>query len=520
MMAPDNEPEGEPARPPSPRPPAPAVELLSDVLDALDEAVILVDLAGAVIYRNGAAGGLSDALVALAALAAEALARRSPVARGLHVGERHFSAQARPLEGRGALVMVRDVTEARPLEGVLFQSEKLASIGLLSAGVGHEINNPAAFVLANLCALGEQLDVLSGIAEEAHRAGSPAAGTELPLAVDAFVNEARPVLAESIEGMNRIHAIARDLRAFSRNDDAVALVDINAAIASALRMLRNELRYRARVARALSASQRVLGNPGQLGQVFLNLILNASQAFGDERAGQNRIAVRSFDDGGDVIVEIADNGPGVPPEILPRIFDPLFTTKPSGIGTGLGLPIARAIVRAAGGELSAESASPTGALFRVRLPAAAQATAAAPPRARPQEAPTRRARILAIDDEALLLTAYRRMMRRLHDIEISSGGRQALRLLEQDRRFDVVLCDLLMPHFSGMDLHREVAARWPGLAKRFVFLTGDAFTPAARRFLEESGCSWLEKPVDRDVLVRVIGEKLAADEGGEPGQGQ
>jgi two-component system, cell cycle sensor histidine kinase and response regulator CckA len=490
------------------------------VLDALDDAVLLVNPVGAVTYRNCAAGELEGALDALLPLAAEVIRKRAAARKELRVGERHFTAEARPLEERGALIVVRDVTEERAREVVLFQSEKLASVGLLSAGVGHEINNPAAFVLANLRALRDQIEVLSGVAEEVHSAGFAAEGAELPLAVDAFVSEVRPVLAESLEGMHRIHAIARDLRAFTRNDDgAVAPVDINAAVDSALLMLRNELRYRARVERALTASRRVRANPSKLGQVFLNLILNAAQALDGRRAEQNRIQVRSFDDGAAVMVEVVDNGPGIAPEVLPRIFEPLFTTKPSGVGTGLGLPIAREIVRAAGGELFAESVWSAGATFRVRLPAIVPSEPAGPPWPAVEEPPARRARILAVDDEALLLTAYRRMMRRFHDIETAAGGREAQSLLERDGRFDVILCDLLMPYFSGMDLYQEVRARWPGLTRRFIFLTGGAFTPAARRFLEESGCTWIEKPIDPDLLLRMIGDKLA-DQSDEDGIGE
>jgi signal transduction histidine kinase/ActR/RegA family two-component response regulator len=510
----ENDPKGAPARssrPPSSRPAALDADLLGDVLDALEVAVLVVDPLGAVIYRNREARGLGDIAFSLSSLAVEAIDERASSGRGLRVGERHMVAKARPLEGRGALIIVRDVTDERAREAVLFQSEKLASIGLLSAGIGHEINNPAAFVLANLRSLDQQLDVLYGVAEDTYGQGSGAPGAPLLLAVDAFVNEVKMVLAESIEGMNRIHAIARDLRAFTRGDDAAVLaVDVNAALESALLMLRNELRYRARVERALEASQRVRGNPGQLGQVFLNLILNAAQAVDEQPAERNRIQVRSFDAGSEVVVEISDNGPGISPAILPRIFDPLFTTKPSGVGTGLGLPIAREIVHAAGGELSVESASAEGTTFRVRLPALTRAPLPAPAEPRSPRVPARRARILAIDDEVLLLTAYRRVMRRSHDLETAAGGREALAILEEDRRFDVILCDLLMPYFSGMDLYREVASRWPDMAQRFVFLTGGAFTLAARRFLEESSAVWIEKPVDLELLLQVIAERVAA----------
>jgi len=130
---------------------------------------------------------------------------------------------------------------------------------------------------------------------------------------------------------------------------------------------------------------------------------------------------------------------------------------------------------------------------------------------RPSSVLGQRARVLAVDDEVLLLTAYRRMLRRRHDVETANNGRDALALLEQDRRFDVILCDLLMPYFSGMELHREVGVRWPELTHRFLFVTGGAFTPNARRFLEERGSTWIEKPVDLSRLLRVIDEKVAAE---------
>jgi CheY-like chemotaxis protein len=336
--------------------------------------------------------------------------------------------------------------------------------------------------------------------EEKLRA-DPAAARKL--GVRDLLFEATTVVQESKEGMARIHRIVRDLHSFSRVDDgAPAVSDVNAALESALSMLRNELRYRTLVERQLEARQPVRGSAARLGQVFLNLIINAAHALPESRLRQNRLQVRSFDDGDQVVVEVEDNGPGIPSEVMPHIFESFFTTKPAGVGTGLGLPISREIVRSLGGEVTAENGPGQGALFRVRLPALA-----GPLPERPRLDPGhsgRRRRIVAIDDEALLLKAYRRMLIDHHDIEIRLGAREALRTFEDDRDFAVVLCDLQMPEMSGAELYRVVKARWPDVAARFIFITGGAFSPEARRFLDESVISCINKPFQVDELLQLI----------------
>jgi signal transduction histidine kinase/ActR/RegA family two-component response regulator len=478
------------------------LDLAKAMLDAVEEALFLIDAGGGTVLENEAGRALADrheVMAALRTLAIEALA--GPCTRSLRDGERHLTARARPVRGL-SLVAVRDVSEEWARQLTLIKSEKLASLGLLSAGVGHEINNPAAFVLANLRSMKEELDAVASITKDP-------AGAPLRVVLSELVADCRPMLEESITGMNQIHTIARELRAFARaGDDPDSDGDVNAAIESALLMLRNELRYHVRVERSLLATLRVGCSPAHLGQVFINLILNAAQALVDAAEGRSRVRVTSFDEAGFVVAEVADNGPGMPPDVLRRIFEPQFTTKPPGIGTGLGLPISRDIIRAAGGDLTVEAAASSGATFRVRLPAL--------PIAEPRRVPrlalapsTRRARVLAVDDEELLLRAYRRMLGRAHDVETANGGAKAILLLEQGGRFDVILCDMNMPRMPGAELYRTVAARWPDLASRFIFLTGGALTANARLFLKETSCLWLEKPVDAEVLTQAIERKVA-----------
>jgi len=227
------------------------------------------------------------------------------------------------------------------------------------------------------------------------------------------------------------------------------------------------------------------------------------------------VSVRSFDEGEWIVVEGSDNGPGIPEEVLPRIFESFYTTKPRGIGTGLGLPISLGIVRSLGGEITVQSERGRGATFRVRLPAVDLVAPLVAPASEitpaPREYPRRR--ILAVDDEALLLKAYRRMLTDVHDVVTALGAQEALSTLERDRAFDVVLCDLQMPEMSGMDLHTEVQMRFPSLADRFVFVTGGAFSIDAKRFLEESVCAVIQKPFRIEDLLALVDRK-ARDPGG------
>jgi len=453
--------------------------------------------------QNGGAGAGRPFFESLAEIAREANRQNTVHSRTLVWKDRQLDVRANPAAGGRTLVYVRDVTEERDRELRRLQSEKLAAIGMLAAGVAHEINNPASFVLANV-------DSLAGILRKVDESMRAEKVYDNHGGLANLLFDAMTVVQESKEGMARIHRIARDLHSFSRiDDDAHALSDVNAAVDSALTMLRSELRYRATVERSLRSIQLVRASAARLGQVFLNLLLNAAHALAELHPRRNRLYVRSRDEVGHVIVEIEDNGPGIPPEIMPRIFESFFTTKPPELGTGLGLPISLDIVRRAGGDLVAESEPGRGAVFRVRLPAAIGV-----PQAKTRSAPSlkaiQRRRVMAIDDEALLLKAFQRMLASHHDIETKLGAREALRCFGQDRRFDVVLCDLQMPDMSGVELYAAVKQQWPELAERFIFITGGAFSAEARRFLEEPNIACINKPFQLRELLELIEARVGA----------
>jgi len=482
--------------------PSSSGDLLRETFDVFEDGVCLLARNGALKVANAIGERLFGSALKqeLQDVASEATRRNAIADRSLTLNGRAFAARAYPLSERGVVLYIRDATDEREREIGRLQSEKMASIGMLAAGVAHEINNPAAFVLANIEALTGHMRLIEDKLRELPNADAAHAS------LSNLLFEASAVLQESKEGMARIQRIVRDLGSFSHADEDVNVpISVNTAVESALTMLRNELKYRARVEQDLRASRPVLASAPRLGQVFLNLISNAVQALEEANVKRNLVRVRSFDEGEYVVVEVSDNGPGIAPDAAPRIFESFFTTKPRGMGTGLGLPISLGIVRSLGGEIIVDSRPGEGATFRVRIPATAAAPVARTPL--PDTTPSRmvsRRRILAVDDEALLLKAYRRMLSDAHDLTAALGGHEALKVLEKDPRFDVVLCDLQMPEMSGMELHAAVVERYPALADRFVFITGGAFSGDARRFLEDSVPAVIQKPFNVDELLRLV----------------
>lgn len=278
---------------------------------------------------------------------------------------------AKELEGKN-----RQLTEAyaelKAAQARILQSEKMASIGQLAAGVAHEINNPIGFVASNLRTLEKYVDRLLGFVEAAGAAVAGGGGTAVPLAslrrdlrIDRIVADAKSLIRESLEGAERVGRIVRDLKAFSRVDEAQwKMADVNECIESTLAIAWNELKYKAVVKKDLGAIPRTRCNPQQLNQVFMNLLVNAAQAI--EKHGE--ISIRSWQEGEAICVSIADTGSGIRPEHLNRIFEPFFTTKEVGKGTGLGLSITYDIVKKHGGEILVESEVGSGSTFTVRIP--------------------------------------------------------------------------------------------------------------------------------------------------------
>jgi CheY-like chemotaxis protein len=321
----------------------------------------------------------------------------------------------------------------------------------------------------------------------------------------------REMLDESALGFSRIINIVDNLRSFShpgeREQIRFALRD---AIEPALRIVRNEIRQRGRLQTILPDGMEMVGSPAQLSQVFLNLLVNAAQALG-EASPRNLVEIRAREVGDSLEVIVRDTGCGIPEEMLARVFDPFFSTKGREKGTGLGLTISRQIVVDHGGELAVSSVVGEGTTFTVRLPRAIGAAVEAPASPRPPEvSSTRRARLLLIDDEQLILRSLRRVLGQDHEVHAVESGEEALELLARRERFDLILCDLLMPSMSGMELHQRACAIDPELDACFVFMSGNAFTDESSEFASAMRGRILNKPFDAVAVQRVLAGRLKA----------
>jgi CheY-like chemotaxis protein/two-component sensor histidine kinase len=306
-----------------------------------------------------------------------------------------------------------------------------------------------------------------------------------------------------------VRKIVRDLKTFTRGDEEKhGPVDIRRVIESSLHMAAPEMKHRARVERDYGKAPPVMGSESRLGQVFLNLLVNAAQAIPEGRVESNVITVvTSCDLENRVVVEIRDTGIGIPGEIRGRLLEPFFTTKPVGVGTGLGLAIVHSIVQNHGGELEIDSEVGKGTVVRVRLPAA-EVVSTIEPEVAKEPASGTRGKFLVIDDEMMVAKSLQRTLSGNHDVEIETYSKDALARFERGERFDLVFCDLMMPEVTGMELYELVQRLDPAQAAKIVFVSGGAYTERGRTFLDSVPNRRLEKPLDPSALEAVVREVI------------
>jgi PAS domain S-box-containing protein len=385
----------------------------------------------------------------------------------------------------------RDVTERVNTQAHLMFSDRMASIGALAAGVAHEINNP-------LTATTVTLELMQELLSDSGRSIGKAELSDL-----------RQMLSEAGEAAERVRTIVRDLMLFSRaEEDKRGAVDVKRALESSLRMASNEIRHRARLIREYQDVPFVEANESRLGQVFLNLLVNAAQALPDGLANVNEIRVRTrLAPTGRVEVDIEDTGPGIPPEILARLFTPFFTTKPRGVGTGLGLSICRRILASFGGEITVNSELGRGTLVRVSMPPSASEPArlsSAPPE--PKSA--HRGRVLVVDDDPHSAAVVARVLADEHEVTVANSSAQALARITAGESFHVILCDMMMPVQTGVEFYQELSMVSPEHLARIIFVTGGAFTVKAREFLDRVSNPRLEKPFQIRELRQLVSERV------------
>ena len=504
-------------------------ESLATTLDSIGDGVIATDVNGTITRINRVAEQLTgwSQADALARPIAEVFAisdqktgrtTESPVARAL----RHAVPSGLPDDTRlvrrdgseipvadscapiktcdgvvsGAVLVFRDLTAERKAAATRMQyqqqlilADKMASVGTLAASMAHEINNPLTYVVANLDLAIEELRSLSG--------GSASERME----------NLEGLLLEARQGSARVTKIVRGLKTFSRvEEERPAVIDLVPVLELSINMAFNEIRHRAHLVKQYGPLPLVDGDEARLGQVFINLLVNAVQAMpeGDLHANEIRVTA-STNTLGQAVVEIRDTGPGIAPGDLSRIFEPFFTTKPIGVGTGLGLAICHNIITGMRGQISVDSSVGTGTTFRVVLPASA--TQNKPPFAAPsaKAGALCHGRVLVVDDDATVGMTLRRVLGG-HAVTVVTTAQEALLRIAEGPEFDVILSDLMMPGMSGMDLHGVLARENPSMAARVVFVTGGAFTLDANAFLGRIANERIEKPFQFHELRAIVGK--------------
>jgi PAS domain S-box-containing protein len=398
----------------------------------------------------------------------------------------HIQSLLAPLQGPagvlGGVAIVEDITERLRIEAGLARADRMVAIGTLAAGVAHEINNPLVYVTLGLELIGRELDKFRSAAK------APA---------DEEWARVRSLCADALDGAERVRSIVRDLHTFSRGEEErTGPVDVEKVLDSSINVAMSHIRLRAKLVRDYQPLLAVLADESRIGQVFLNLLVNAAQAIPEGDPEKNRIVVRTRQGPArEAIVEVEDSGVGIEPWKMKSIFEPFWTDKPIGVGTGLGLSIVHNIVSALGGDIQVRSEPGHGTTFRVTLPVQSRPPAVEQGPAAPAHVvPGRRPRVLLVDDEAHLGITLALGLRDQADVVAVRSGREAVHTLMADDGFDLVLCDLMMPDLTGMDVFEQVGAERPALRSRFVFMTGGAVTERARKFLEQIPAQRLDKP--------------------------
>ena len=377
-------------------------------------------------------------------------------------------------DGRHRVLAVKDLRDRFQLQARLHQTDRMATMGQLAAGVAHEINNPLAWVVGNLALLDD-------------------AGIDL---------ESMALIEKARDGAKRVERIVRDLQTFSRmREPAPQGVDLARSAASAANMIRHRLRDRGTLVEDVGQAPTVDGDETRIGQICLNLLVNAVESLDPERRAANRVHLSvSTDANGSAALEITDNGRGMSPAVRRRIFDPFYTTKDHG--TGLGLAITRSIAEDLGATLDVESAPGVGTTMRVVFPAG---QLAAPTSATPIFALGRTlapASVLVVDDEPDICDLIEAALAG-HRVVSATSVEAALEAIEIEN-FTVVVCDLMMPVKTGMDLFNEATTKSPELDGCFVFVTGGAYTQEARVFLDRTSAPVLEKPFRLQHMREVV----------------
>jgi len=486
-----------------------------DLVESLSQVVYEIDTTGRITYANRVAAekfGITPAALERGVRVPELLIAEDReragrnmqrIAAGESVGTNEYTVcgpngrlvpvviDSTPILEDGKIVGMRgvllDISRQKQLDAQLEESNRLAAIGTLAAGLAHEINNPLTSVLGNI----QVLDLLLG-----------KIGATLDPKTATSLNE---VLAELVTGAKRVATITRDLSVLARADDGPAEpVLIDTAVDEAMGIARNQVAHSATMRREGATGLLVEGRQHRLVQVFTNLLVNAAQHL-PESGQEYEIVISVRAAGESVVCEVRDTGPGIPEALLPRIFEPFVTGRPEA-GTGMGLAICNRIVQSMSGKISARNLEGGGASFEVCIPVSRKSV---PGKREQGTIELSGLKVLLVDDDASVRQVLALFLAGAQ-VETASGGAEAIELLAT-AHFDVVLCDLMMPGVSGRDVYQSVLADRPDQARGFVFITGGAFKPEIEAFVRTVDAPVMSKPIDHDELRQVVHTTARAD---------
>ncbi|MCC7460188.1 MAG: response regulator [Proteobacteria bacterium] len=375
----------------------------------------------------------------------------------------------------GAVIVFRgDYEDKEKISQQISLADRLTSLGTLVSGVAHEINNPLSVVVANATFVADELEknTIAGMQGNEDMLDSI---KDIQLAAE------------------RIRKIVSDLKFFSQpQNDPIKPVDVNGVLDWAIRVTANQVRHCAKLVRDFHGQSYVSGSELRLGQVFVNLIVNAAQSIEKSSFASNEIKISTQSENNRVVIQIQDTGIGMGPDTIKRIFDPFFTTKRAGVGTGLGLSISRGIVNSMGGSISVQSVVGKGTTFEIKLPEVAEGAQVVHQKNEFIMAP--KSKVLVVDDEPLLLKLIHRTLSGDHDVTVKESSVDAYQFLKSHPDFDVILCDLMMPEMNGVELYEKVTGIFPEMAHKFVFMSGGAFTQNAIDFMSSTNPKRIDKP--------------------------
>lgn len=375
--------------------------------------------------------------------------------------------------------LLLDVSERKELQSQLVLADRLATVGSLSASVAHEVNNPLAYVFSSLTALKD------GLSQRG-------------------LQDLATLAEDALGGLERIETTVRDLRTFARSPaEREQQVRVNEVIEASVRLASNEIRHRASLNKQFEGDLRVLVDESNLGQVFLNLLVACAQSIPEGDAQSHQINIRVLRKGDHARIELSDNGPGLPEDLLSSAFEALPTGH--SLRAGMGLYVCRRIVASAGGNISALRHEGGGNRFVVTLPLVPDEAKLFGDGPTLRALPDQPSRVLVVDDEDLVVTALVRALDG-HQVTCARSGREAIDLLRASGPFDLIICDVMMPDMTGADVYKAARRLEPGGEGRIVFMTGGAFTPAARDFLDRVPNRRIGKPFSRNGIRALVDE--------------